>query len=614
MRVSDFGIYDEKMPFMVMEFLAGTPLSEVLTHGALPADDTLQIALQLCDALEHAHEKGIFHRDLKPSNILVADGITNKIKIIDFGIATLTAEDNRMHLTKTGEVFGSPLYMSPEQCAGLKADNRSDIYALGCIIYECLTGAPPHVGDTALITMMKHQQDVPLSLKQASLGREFPRGLENIVVKTLAKAPEQRYQTIAVLRHDLQAVRDGKSLNIDGQNQGSSSPIRKAKTGLIIGASLALAVLVAACVVFARSIFNDQPIRVTHTSEVPSIHFTHTKCALAIVDAVKGAPSADLTDCTDIGAEELKRLSNLPNLVELFSLKRRITNEDLAALKGKLDLIALHLRGCNNIDLDGIKHLRAMKGLERLELSGTKIADNCLDELKSFPQLIFLDVQNCESITDNGLRAFLKARPQCVVFASLRDIADPHAPKPSWVAIKAPTSLNALKMVPQTSYVEDLDLGSSKVSDKDAPFIATLPVRFLNLFECKHLTADGIKTILGCESLLNIAAEGTEFDDDDCASVNQRMQEVELSHTHVTNAGVRSLSHCQNLRVIKLRHDRVDASILVDLDALKRLNMLDLEETGISEKQIKSFRARHPRCNVLVTEEKRSAKPDLREY
>ena len=152
-RVSDFGIYDEKMPFMVMEFLAGTPLSEVLTHGALPAEDTLQIALQLCDALEHAHEKGIFHRDLKPSNILVAHGLTNKIKIIDFGIATLTSEDNRMQLTKTGEVFGSPLYMSPEQCLGTKVDERSDIYSLGCTLFEALTGAAPLSGESAMSTM-----------------------------------------------------------------------------------------------------------------------------------------------------------------------------------------------------------------------------------------------------------------------------------------------------------------------------------------------------------------------------------------------------------------------------------------------------------------------------
>ncbi len=131
------------------------------------------------------------------------------VKVVDFGIAKLTGQDEftQQTLTKTGEIFGSPLYMSPEQCTGIAVDHRSDLYSLGCVIYEALTGAPPLVGESALSTMMKHQSEEALSLKEGSLGIEFPQQIEQIVSRLLAKDIQQRYQSAQYFTADLVYLR-----------------------------------------------------------------------------------------------------------------------------------------------------------------------------------------------------------------------------------------------------------------------------------------------------------------------------------------------------------------------------------------------------------------------
>lgn len=210
-KVHDFGLMPGRRPYFVMDFVEGTTLAEEIQRlGRLPVKRCIRIFIQVAFAIAYAHENGVIHRDLKSSNIMVVksekDGAEEEIvKIVDFGIAKLTGADefNQQTLTKTGEIFGSPLFMSPEQCMGLVVDTRSDLYSLGCMFYEALTGAPPFIGESALATMMKHQSEPPLSLKEASLGIDFPVELERIVAKLLEKEPSNRYQNASLLAQDL---------------------------------------------------------------------------------------------------------------------------------------------------------------------------------------------------------------------------------------------------------------------------------------------------------------------------------------------------------------------------------------------------------------------------
>lgn len=210
-KVHDFGLMPGRRPYFVMDFVEGKTLSEEIQRlGRLPVKRCIRIFIQVAFAIAYAHENGVIHRDLKSSNIMVVksekDGSQEElVKIVDFGIAKLTGADefNQQTLTKTGEIFGSPLFMSPEQCMGLAVDMRSDLYSLGCMFYEALTGAPPFIGESALATMMKHQSEPPLSLKEASMGIDFPVELERIVAKLLEKDPNKRYQNASLLAQDL---------------------------------------------------------------------------------------------------------------------------------------------------------------------------------------------------------------------------------------------------------------------------------------------------------------------------------------------------------------------------------------------------------------------------
>lgn len=211
--VYDYGVTAHGTPYLVMDFLDGISLSELITtQGKLPVDQATDIFEQACRGLQHAHDKGIIHRDFKSSNLMICGGERPIVKVVDFGMAKLLRPDAEnteiQELTQTGEIFGSPLYMSPEQCRGQKLDERSDIYSLACVMYYALTGTPPLLGDNVLDTLQRQIHDDPAPMNAE--GKGFPPALEAIIMKALRKNPDNRYQNIAELLADLQAVAAGR--------------------------------------------------------------------------------------------------------------------------------------------------------------------------------------------------------------------------------------------------------------------------------------------------------------------------------------------------------------------------------------------------------------------
>jgi len=209
--VYDFGFTEKREPFLVMDYVDGESLAAVLArqHNITP-QRCISIFLQVCEALNHAHAKQIIHRDLKPNNIMLSQvehGDADFVKIVDFGIAKLLpqADTDRDRLTQTGELIGSPVYMSPEQCLGNALDARSDIYSVGCSMYEALAGRPPCLGDNVVQTILEHLNGVPLPLKNV------PEDLEKIVMRCLEKNPAHRYQSIEEVKEALEMVHTGTS-------------------------------------------------------------------------------------------------------------------------------------------------------------------------------------------------------------------------------------------------------------------------------------------------------------------------------------------------------------------------------------------------------------------
>lgn len=216
--IHNFGIHNGSKPFYVMELLEGESLFDRLNRCEfLKVAEALPIFIELCDAFGYAHKQGIIHRDIKPQNIILLNKpeLGSAIRIVDFGIAKLTqtTDPQNQNLTRMGEVFGSPFYMSPEQTMGQRVDSRSDIYSLGCTLYETLVSMPPLRGRNSTETMILHQTKIPPMLKEASDAQTFSDGIEYLVAKMLAKAPSDRYQTMEAVKHDLELLQQGKDLN-----------------------------------------------------------------------------------------------------------------------------------------------------------------------------------------------------------------------------------------------------------------------------------------------------------------------------------------------------------------------------------------------------------------
>jgi serine/threonine protein kinase/uncharacterized RDD family membrane protein YckC len=200
----EYGQDSEGTPFLLMDYLEGSTLHEML-GGRGPFDRlrATKIILEVCRGLSHAHERGVVHRDIKPSNVFLskgADDAQENVQILDFGIARVFDEANaHMPLTETGELLGTPWYMSPEQCFGKVADVRSDIYQVACLYYELLSGKPLFGGATAFEVMFKHVSNLP-ELEGCS------SQIKSILEKALQKNPDARYQSMSALIEDLQSV------------------------------------------------------------------------------------------------------------------------------------------------------------------------------------------------------------------------------------------------------------------------------------------------------------------------------------------------------------------------------------------------------------------------
>ncbi|RYZ01318.1 MAG: serine/threonine protein kinase [Myxococcales bacterium] len=198
-RVFDVGTHTNGLPYMVMEYLEGRDLGRIIQDsGSLPIDVTASLLVQTCSALDEAHRHGIIHRDLKPSNLFCirrSDG-SSSIKVVDFGISKVSGDAAGLEngITITGHVVGSPSYMSPEQMkTPNRIDHRSDIWQLGVVLYECLTGKLPFPASTYAEICLKVHQETHLPV--IAHGIEVPQGLQAIIDICLAKEPAQRFQT-----------------------------------------------------------------------------------------------------------------------------------------------------------------------------------------------------------------------------------------------------------------------------------------------------------------------------------------------------------------------------------------------------------------------------------
>jgi serine/threonine-protein kinase len=264
-RIYESGLHDDRLPYYAMELLAGRDLGrKIRDTGPLPLTDAASIFIEVCKGLSYSHSKGIVHQDIKPGNIFLLDkpGVSReKVKVVDFGIVKFSRTKDLEN--PDGDVQGTPFYMSPEQCMGQSVDDRSDIYSLGCTLFETLTGRLPFCGANPSETMHMQVKDPAPTLSSASDGKEFPGAMEAVIAKSMAKSPAERYQTMDEMAQALAGVVENEKwakVMTDGSTAGVKvgpttfwTSLSQEKKSLLVIVSLAVLMVVLCLVFFAMS-------------------------------------------------------------------------------------------------------------------------------------------------------------------------------------------------------------------------------------------------------------------------------------------------------------------------------------------------------------------------
>ena len=263
--VHDYGETEDGQPYLVMELIDGQSLSDLLREDPLPVDRTIEIIKQVAEAIAEAHRHGIVHRDIKPSNVVLNP--RNEVKVVDFGLAKHTEATREVEASAThtldGVIIGTPSYLSPEQALGIPIDRRSDIFSIGSVLFECLTGTPAFSGKTlGEIVAQVIRDDPPPPSK---LNPRVPPELDRITLKALAKKTEARYQTAEDLLNDLKTI-EFKST----KNRSTLKSIRPAlahwpssqkgaRTAVLVFSALTLLIALSALWLFARRSNSHEP-------------------------------------------------------------------------------------------------------------------------------------------------------------------------------------------------------------------------------------------------------------------------------------------------------------------------------------------------------------------
>ena len=272
--IYDWGKFNDSY-FIIMEYVDGISLKELIDRkGALDPKASTHLVIQICEALMFAHNNNLIHRDIKPQNILIASG--KKVKVTDYGIAKSLNTD----ITKTLNIIGTAQYISPEQARGSVLDNRTDIYSLGVVFYEMLTGDTPFRGDTSVDISLKHVSEKPV--KPSSLIPDIPLKLEKIVMTCLEKDPGGRYEDTDSLKSDLNNYLEGKPVLL-GKNRREHKNINIfarwiSKNSITATAVVAAIIFFALFLTYAILLYGKEPVWVEE-AKIPPIHDMHIDSA-----------------------------------------------------------------------------------------------------------------------------------------------------------------------------------------------------------------------------------------------------------------------------------------------------------------------------------------------
>ncbi len=425
-----FGITDDNQPYLVMQYEQGKPLSELIeARGRLPLFKSINIFLQLASAIQHAHEHGVLHRDLKPSNVILKNYERENpdVVLIDFGIAMVANNNSMDSLTKTGILLGTPAYMSPEQVTGRELDERSDIYSLGCVMYETLTGLQPFTANSALeLLTLKTSQEAP-SINSAYPDLVFPCALEAIIARCLSTNPSMRYENMKALKEDLLKFKSGDYSVHAPQEKYKGKPEvvnassrRSRKMIFTLVASTFTILLVSVTVVFA--ILGTQPSEKNKPIiKIDDEHFKVKEHCLHVLGLAGDDAQANdnlvrkwiFQNHSDITAVDLNGANvsgtcfqgcqEIP-ITDITATDVNFSDEGLEAISKIKTLTTLRVIQGDKFTADGVAKLASLPSLQRVSFKDCQFEDRKIKALCASKQLTWIELQGNLEVGDEAVK------------------------------------------------------------------------------------------------------------------------------------------------------------------------------------------------------------------
>lgn len=494
-KVMDFGSSDSGTPYMVLEHVPGVSMQEMLKqYGAWSWEFCVEIFSQILEAISYAHQNNVFHRDLKPSNILLIESPNKKtlVKIIDFGLAKALDEEDKKK--NSGAIQGTPIYMCPDQAKGLNFDSTSELYSIGCILFECLSGAPPYTGNTSL-ELLKNHADAEIPKVDLSNSSDLSEKVNTLLAKALAKEKEKRFSSAMEFHRALTELESAdEKVEIPTQTK---SPKLRANFSIILLISIATATTL----ILSLGLLDKQAAREQPPASAKIADAGPTKGQEEIINTVSKIDPA----------LETPLWMKTRNLVKGFSVTDQSFNE-LPKRFPKMKV--LRVMAPSEVTGTGLLYIKKKRALTSISISSKLFNEEGGEALTKFPRLRDLKINFSENLNSNFFNSINK-------IDKLRTL-----------------ELRGTNPLPQDALA---------ILSKNKTIVA------LNLAGCKPLSGEQLLSLKSMPKLRSLKLASTELDDSAIDSLLKlNLGDLSIKDTKISNLGLLKLAKGSNLRTISV--------------------------------------------------------------
>lgn len=587
--VLDFGSNENGAPYMVMEYVEGASLEQILREkGPFDFTEAVPIFIKIAEALGYAHSKDIYHRDLKSSNILLVktDVSTPDVRIIDFGVASVKQATQEPTIHQGRTIVGTPTYMSPDQAKNLPFDARSEIYALGCVMFEALTGRVPFIAQTALEVIAMHANEPAPALSDAHNSGRFPPKLEALVARCLEKDPADRFQSMRELVDALTSDFGAAQPVATVSSRKSRSSVKPWAVAVAV-AALGLAGFIGYQLKLQSDANQAEELKKAEREE-ESKRISEAEKELSSVFAIdpKTKTWQARGHVTDLHLQAIAKFKSAEVVhLHLGSADSHMGQENISkvgwAAVGKLHLKYLLVANCAVTD-ECMRYIGKIREIERLDLSANPVTDKGISNLTNHEiTCLILTRTNITDESTKSIATMPKLRDLIIADTTITDVG-----------------LANLKNTP----VRKISLSSLPITDEGMKFLGAMPKLQEVYIDRTPITLQGLKHLARLD-LESLDVNNVKSFNDDCmkfvAKTWPNLRSLDINELYLNDEALASLRELQNLRRLDLSDSRLDDRRLQYIAPLKRMDDLILNMNNITDEGVGKLVSELPKLRRL---------------